>query len=72
LSAFSRWPLFARVLVNLTDGTAMDGLLITQRGPLLVLSDVTVYTPATEPQHVDGEVYIERDRVLYLQKPRGG
>lgn len=59
-------------MVNLTDGTALDALLIAQKGPLLVLSDATLYSPGAEPQAVDGEVYIERDRVLYLQKPRGG
>lgn len=69
---FSRWPLFARVLVNLTDGSAIDGLLIEQKGPLLVLSDCTVHFASAEPMTVDGEIYIERDRVLYLQKPRGG
>jgi hypothetical protein len=69
---FSRWPLFARVLVNLTDGTAIDGLLVEQKGALLVLSDCTVHFAGAEPQNVDGEIYIERDRVLYLQKPRGG
>lgn len=69
---FTRWPLHARVLANLVDGSAIDGLLIARRGLLLVLSDCTVHTPGAEPQAVDGEVYIERDRVLYLQKPRGG
>lgn len=69
---FNRWPVRHRVLANLTDGTAIDGLLIEAKGPLMVLSDCTVYTPNCEPSNVDGEIYIERDRVLYLQKPRGG
>ena len=69
---FSRWPLFSRVLVNLVDGTAIDGLLVDQKGPLLMLSDATLYSADTEPQTVDGDIYVERDRVLYLQKPRGG
>lgn len=71
---FSRWPLFDRVLVNLIDGSAVDGLLIGQRGPLIVLSDCTLYSASTEPAPLDGEVYIERDRVLYIQTapPKGG
>lgn len=69
---FRRWPMYARVLANLDDGTAVDGLLIHRSGPLLIFSDCTVHSPDSEPQQVDGEIYIERDRVLYLQKPRGG
>lgn len=68
---FTRWPTFHRVLASLTDGTAIDGLLIDVRGPLMVLTDATVHTAGTEPLKVDGEIYIERSRVLYLQKPRG-
>lgn len=71
---FSRWPMYDRVLVNLTDGSALDGLLIDQRGPLLVLSDCTLFTASAEPAPLDGEVYVERDRVLYMQTapPKGG
>lgn len=64
---FSRWPMYDRVLANLTDGSAVAGLLIDRRGPLLVLSDATLYAPSSEPTPLDGEVYIERDKVLYLQ-----
>ena len=68
---FQRWPLFHRVLVNLSDGTAIDGLLIDVKGPVMVLTDCTVYTPGAEPQTVDGQIYTERQRVLYMQRPRG-
>ncbi len=64
---FSRWPMFERVLANLIDGSAIEGLLISQRGPLLVFSDTTLFTTNSEPAPLDGEVYIERDRILYLQ-----
>jgi hypothetical protein len=63
----SRWPIYARVLANLTDGSAIDGILIRKTGPLIVLSDCTLYTPTTEPAALDGDIYIERERVLYLQ-----
>ena len=63
----ARWPIYERVLANLTDGPAIDGLLIARRGPLLVLADCTLYTAAAEPAPLDGEIYIERERVLYLQ-----
>lgn len=68
-----RWPVYERVLVNLIDGSAIDGLLIDRRGPLLVLSDATLLNEQSEPTPLDGEVYIERSRVLFLQSagPRG-
>lgn len=68
--AWSRWPMFERVLVNLVDGSAVDGLLIGRRGPLLVLSDAHLYSADHEAAPLDGEIYIERSRVLYLQASR--
>ncbi len=64
---FSKWPIYDRVLVALIEGSAIEGLLINQRGPLLVLSDATLYTVSAEPARLDGEVYVERERILYLQ-----
>lgn len=66
-----RWPVFERVLVNLIDGSAIDGLLVAKRGPVLVLADATLLTDANEPARLDGEVYVERSRVLFMQA-RGG
>lgn len=63
----NRWPIYERVLVNLIDGSAIDGLLIDRRGPLLILSDARLLTDSHEPASLDGEVYIERDRVLFIQ-----
>lgn len=69
-----RWPIYERVLANLIDGSAIDGLLIDRRGPLLVLTDATLHTESHDPTPLDGEIYIERERVLYLQAtpPKGG
>lgn len=67
-----RWPLYERVLANLVDGSAVNGLLIDKRGPLLVIGDATLFTESGDPTRVDGEVYIERDKVLFLQRVKGG
>lgn len=64
---FNRWPIYERVLVNLVDGSAVEGILIARHGPLLVVADATLHSVANEPADMDGDVYIERDRVLYLQ-----
>jgi hypothetical protein len=70
---WSRWPVYERVLVNLVDGSALDGLLIDKRGPVLVLGDCTLMTVGNEPALLDGDVYVEREKVLFLQhsKPKG-
>lgn len=64
---FSPWPIYERVFVNLTDGSAIQGLLIAHKRQLLILSDATLYRDEAEPAPLDGSVYIERDRVLYMQ-----
>ncbi len=63
----NRWPIYDRVLVNLTDGSALDGLLIDRRGPLLVLADCTLLTDSHDPASLAGEVFVERSRVLFIQ-----
>lgn len=55
-----------RVMVNLTTGTAIDGILWGDRGPLIVLKDANVHTNGqTAP--LDSEVIIERDRIDFVQ-----
>ena len=56
-----------RVLVNLNDGKAMDGVLYARRGRLLVLRNVTLLEPGTNPVDVDGVVIVDRDRVDFVQ-----
>jgi small nuclear ribonucleoprotein (snRNP)-like protein len=74
MGMWTRWPIFDRVLVNLTDGSAIDGVLIDKRGPLLVLADATLLVNEHEPAAMDGQVFVERSNVLFLQasKPKGG
>lgn len=67
MAPFSRWPVYERVLVNLVDGAALDGLLVAKRGDLLVLADVTLHDDTHEPVALDGDVYVERHRVRFLQ-----
>lgn len=68
---FSRWPVYRRVLVNLDDDRAIDGLLIAVRGPLLELADSSLLVPGREPAPMDGHVYVERARVVFLQASPG-
>lgn len=59
-----------RVLVNLADGSAVNGVLLRRHRTLLVLADATLLLPSAEPSRVDGELIIERSRVLYVQAVR--
>lgn len=54
-------------MVSLHDGSAIDGLLITKRGPLLVVAEATLLTPDGEPARMDGHVYLERQAVRFIQ-----
>lgn len=54
-----------RVLVQLRDGAAFDGVLMSRRGPLLVLADVTARIG--DGQSLDGSVVIERGNVAWVQ-----
>lgn len=63
----SRWPVRKRVLVNLVDGRAFDGVLYDQRGPLLELRDAQLLEPGVEAVGVDGSVFIERPMVAFIQ-----
>jgi hypothetical protein len=65
-----RWPICERVLVNLEDGRAFDAVLFAVRGPLLVLRDARLIEPGTDPVSVDGEVLIERPKVMFIQVRR--
>jgi len=62
------WPLCERVLINLTNGDAIAGLLIEKRGPLLVLAHARLMSVESgKTTQMDGQVFIERDRIAFLQ-----
>lgn len=60
-----------RLVVNLTDGTAVRGILTETRGPWLVLHDVDLLREhaggSASTVRVDGVVYLERPRVVFVQ-----
>jgi hypothetical protein len=57
-----------RVLVNLQhDEGAIEGLLWTRRGCWIVLKDARLLRGALEPIPVDGEVVVDKARIVFLQ-----
>lgn len=65
--AWRRWPIRKRVLVNLDDGRAFDGIMFARRGPLLILRQARLIEPGADPVDVDGEVIVERPRISFIQ-----
>ena len=65
-----RWwtwrPLLKRRALVQTDEVAFDAVVVSRRGPLLVLADVTARMSGGE-QHIDGMVVVERSKVQFMQ-----
>lgn len=62
-----RVALRRRVLVQLTTGRALRGVLWQRRGRLIVLRSAEVIEPGRAPVEAVGDVLIEADRVEWVQ-----
>lgn len=63
---YRRLALNKRLMVNLTTGSAIEGVLYDDRGPLIVLKDARLHNEGgTAP--LDGEVLVERERIDFVQ-----
>ncbi|MFF2631967.1 hypothetical protein ACFVR6_03700 [Microbacterium sp. NPDC058021] len=69
MGVFKRVLLLRRVIVNLTDGSSIEGVLYRDPGRLLVLKNAVYHEAGSAPIELDGETVIERDRVLFVQAP---
>lgn len=69
MRAFKRVIQRRRVIVNLVDGSAIDGIFYQQDGPLLVIKNAALLEPGADPAPLDGDTIVERDRVLFIQAP---
>jgi hypothetical protein len=56
-----------RVVVNLVGDQAVTGVLWRRVGGFLVLRDARLIEAGADPVSMDGDVLIERDRVLFVQ-----
>lgn len=58
----------SRVLVALTSGETVEGVLVEKRADGLVLRDVTIHAGGGHSS-VDGAVVLDRDRITWVQVP---
>jgi hypothetical protein len=56
-----------RVLVSLLNDRAIAGVLLRTTGEWLVLADAQLHEASLKPQPMDGEIYIDRDRIAFIQ-----
>ena len=69
MGAFKRVLVLRRVIVNLVDGTSIDGVLYRDPGNLIVLRNATYHEPGATPAPLDGDTVIERTKILFIQAP---
>lgn len=69
MGAFKKVALLRRVIVNLDDGSSIEGVLYRDPGNLLVLKNAIYHEPGAAPVELDGETVVERTRVLFVQAP---
>lgn len=65
--SYGRLALNRRVMVNLIGGSAIQGVLWDDRGPLLVLKDARLHVDGGNQAPLDGEVVVERARIDFVQ-----
>lgn len=66
MRAYKRVVLHRKVILNLTDGTAIEGVLWAEEGPLLVLRGATMHEAGSQVD-MDGEILVHTDRVRFAQ-----
>lgn len=66
--SYLRLALSRRVIVNLKSGSAIEGALFDERGPLLVLKNALLHERgASGPTPMDGDVIVERQHIDFVQ-----
>lgn len=66
--AYKNVVLHRKIVVNLLNGKAIEGVLWQEARDLLVLKGAILHDPASNgPVAVDGEVLVERSRIDFVQ-----
>lgn len=62
-----RVVLSQRVIVNLADGSGIEGVLVKHDGKTLVLEQASLVGETTKPISLDGTIFIDRTNVHFVQ-----
>jgi hypothetical protein len=65
--AWRRIVVARRVSISLKAGPSISGILIHQRGDLLVVAEARLLEEGSPPVPLDGEVVLERAAVSFVQ-----
>lgn len=66
--ASHRYVIRRTVLVNLKSGNAIQGVIVRQSGPLLVLKSASLHAVGmSDPTPLDGEAIVRVDDVDFIQ-----
>lgn len=68
---FRRYVVRRRVVINLLSGRAVEGVVVAQDGPLLIVKDARIHETGSHPSEVDGDVVVERGQVDFIQALAG-
>jgi hypothetical protein len=59
-----------RGLIQLVDGSAVQGVVLARRGPLLVIADATIHHEG-KSSPAAGQIVVDRGRVAWMQTEGG-
>ena len=63
-----RYTIQKRVVINMLGGNAIEGVIVDQRGPLLIVKDAKLHEQtADQPAHIDGEAIIDVSHIDFIQ-----
>ena len=67
MHAYRRIAVSRRVIVHTKTGTSLSGVLVAERGPILILKGAAMLSTSANPITVDGDVVVERSNVDFVQ-----
>ncbi|MFF1555614.1 hypothetical protein ACFVX3_31815 [Rhodococcus erythropolis] len=56
-----------RVVVNLLSGSAISGVVVSTRGPLLALKSAVIHEGQQDGVPADGEVVVDKANIDFIQ-----
>lgn len=71
LTGYRRLAVRRKALVNLEGGSAIRGIIMSQKGQLVEIAQPEVVEAGLNPTPMGGTVLVERSRILFIQLLEG-